>query len=100
MTEVIIQKSQKPDKKFDAIINGKKTVSFGQKGFSDYTLHKNPTRKDRYISRHQKREDWTKEGLDTAGFYSRWVLWNQPTLKKSVDDLNRRYKNINFKLKT
>jgi hypothetical protein len=29
MTEVIIKKSSKADKKLDAIIDGKKTVSFG-----------------------------------------------------------------------
>jgi hypothetical protein len=51
--EVIIKKSNKPDKKFDAVIDNKKTVSFGAKGASDYTLHKDPERKARYIARHK-----------------------------------------------
>ena len=38
--EVIISKSKKPDKKYDARIDGSKTVSFGQKGASDFTKHK------------------------------------------------------------
>ena len=42
---VIIQKSKKPDKKLDAIIDGKKTVSFGAAGMSDYIKHKNVKRK-------------------------------------------------------
>ena len=52
--EVIIKKSRKPDKKFDAVIDGKKTVSFGAKNYSDYTLHKDDERKTRYINRHKK----------------------------------------------
>ena len=30
--DVIIKKSRKPEKKFDAVIDGKKTVSFGARG--------------------------------------------------------------------
>ena len=50
-----------------------KTVSFGQKGASDYTKHKNADRKDRYIDRHKKNEDCTKSGAKAAGFYIRWI---------------------------
>ena len=95
--QVVIQKSLRPDKKIDAVIDGKKTIPFGQKGASDYTIHRDPERKDRYINRHKPREDWTDPR--TAGFYNRFVLWNKPTLKQSVDDLNKKYKNINFLLK-
>ena len=65
------------NKKFDAII-GNKTVSFGAAGYSDMTQHKNPDRKSNYIRRHEKNENWSKDGIKTAGFYSRWVLWNKP----------------------
>ena len=77
--EVVFTKYKKPDKKYDARIDGTKTVSFGQKGASDYTKHKNPDRKDRYIDRHKKNEDWTKPGAKTAGFYYKHFLWNKPT---------------------
>ena len=40
-----ISKSTRPDKKLMAVANGK-TVHFGQKGASDYTLHKDAARKD------------------------------------------------------
>ena len=59
--EVVITKSKKPDKKYDARIDGTKTVSFGQKGASDFTKHKNTDRKERYIDRHKAREDWTNQ---------------------------------------
>ena len=96
--EIIIRKAKNNNKKLEAVVDGSKTVGFGQKGASDYTKHKDPQRKQRYIDRHRSNEDWSKDGLKTAGFYSRWVLWNKPTLQASVDDLNRRYKNISFKL--
>ena len=38
--KVVLTKSKKPDKKYDARINGTRTVSFGQKGASDFTKHK------------------------------------------------------------
>ena len=97
--EVIISKSKKPDKKYDARINGSKTVSFGQKMASDFTKHKDTDRKERYIDRHKAREDWTKSGVKTAGFYSKHVLWNKPTIKESIDDINKRFKNLNIKMK-
>ena len=97
--EVIITKSKKPDKKYDALVNGTKTVSFGQKGASDFTKHKNTDRKERYIDRHKAREDWTKSGAKTAGFYSKHVLWNKPTLKESIGDINKRFKSLNIKMK-
>ena len=43
--DVVLTKSKKSDKKYDARIDGTKTVSFGQKGASDFTNHKNPDRK-------------------------------------------------------
>ena len=90
MTEVIIKKSSKADKqKIDAIIDGKKTVSFGQKGFSDYTIHHDDERKYRYINRHENNETWNLSGIKTAGFYARNILWNKKTIQESVNDLNK-----------
>lgn len=64
-------------------------VQFGAFGMSDYTLHKDKERKERYIARHIKREDW-KNPL-TSGFWSRWYLWNKPTKKDSLEDLKKRF---------
>ena len=46
VTTVLISKSSKQDKKYQATINNK-TVHFGAKGYEDYTTHKNPERKNR-----------------------------------------------------
>ena len=96
MTEVIIKKSSKPDKKYDAVINGKKTVSFGQAGASDFTLHRDEERKQRYIDRHRKNENWNDH--TTSGFYSRWITWEKPTLKEAVSNVNKKFPNLNVKL--
>ena len=86
--EIIIKKSSKKDKKLDAVIDGKKTVSFGLA---------NDARKQRYIDRHKDNEDWSKSGIKTTGFYSKHILWNKPSIKESINDLNKKYKDIKFK---
>ena len=97
--EIVITKSKKSDKKYDARIDGTKTVSFGEKGASDFTKHKDKDRKESYIARHKKNENWNASGAKTAGFYSKHVLWNKKTLKESVDDINKRFKSLNAKMK-
>lgn len=98
--------SPKRDKKFRVILSNGKTVDFGQKGYSDFTLHKTPKRMRSYVQRHggvipkttmdekdplkirermlrvtrSDKEDWGRSGLDTAGFWSRWLLWSHPTI--------------------
>ena len=95
--EIIITRSKKKDKKFDAIVDGKKTVSFGAAGMSDYTKHKDADRKERYIARHKKKEDWSNP--KTAGFYAKHVLWNKSTVQASVADINKKYPKLSVKLK-
>ena len=69
----------------------KKTVKFGASGYSDYTLHKTPKRKELYIARHRVRENWNKSGIYTRGFWSRWLLWNKPTIQSSIADIQKRF---------
>ena len=52
ITTVIISESTKPNKKYQAEVNGK-VIHFGAAGYSDFTHHKDPARKDRYIQRHK-----------------------------------------------
>jgi hypothetical protein len=83
--------SDKPEKKYYIITKDNKRVYFGQASASDFTKHKNEERKNLYINRHKKNEDWGKSGIDTAGFWSRWLLWNKPTIKESYQDIKRKY---------
>ena len=97
--EVVITKSKNSSKKFDALINVKKTASFGDSQYSDFTKHKDTDRKDRYIARHKNNEDHGLSGVKTAGFWSKHLLCNKPTLKSSVDDINKKFKSLNVKMK-
>lgn len=67
-----------------------KKVAFGARGYSDFTKHKDPERKQRYLNRHRKNEDW--QDYDSPGALSRFVLWNLPDLKASIDDYARRFR--------
>lgn len=67
------------------------SIHFGAQGSEDYTIHKDPERVARYIARHRVAEDWTKKGITTAGFWSRWLLWNLPTIAASARDIGRRF---------
>ena len=87
-----IGKSNKAGKKMMAIFEHtktkrRKTVHFGFFGASDFTKHKNPERKQRYINRHRKRENWNNPM--TAGALSLYILWNKPTLKASIADYKK-----------
>jgi hypothetical protein len=89
-TIVYLKKSTKPDKKFMVLVDGK-TVHFGAKGMSDYTIHKDKERMRRYENRHKNREVWGKSGIKTAGFWSKWILWNKPGFDASKRDTARRF---------
>jgi hypothetical protein len=87
-----VHRSDKPEKKFYAELESdsgrSKRVYFGAAGMTDFTKSKDPERKQRYIARHQAREDWTDP--NSAGFWSRWVLWNYPSLSRSIADAKSR----------
>tara|TARA_R110000744_G_C18933723_1_gene513474 strand:- start:64 stop:360 length:297 start_codon:yes stop_codon:yes gene_type:complete len=91
--EVKISKSDR-DKKYKAVLyldgDKKKTLHFGAKGMSDFTINKDPKRKANYIARHKVNENWKVP--DTAGSLSRWILWNKTSFNESVKDYKRRFK--------
>jgi hypothetical protein len=75
------------------------TVKFGAYGMKDYTIYNKEegkkiadTKKKAYIARHSGMgEDWTKEGINTAGFWSRWLLWEKPTIEESLKALIKKF---------
>lgn len=66
-------------------------VDFGATGYQDFTISKDETRKALYLLRHKTREDWTKSGIFTAGFWSRWLLWNLSSIRASLSDVRSRF---------
>ena len=76
------------------MIDGKKTVSFGAPGYSDFTGHKNTDRKEAYIKRHAK-EDWSKSNIASPAWMSRYIICENQhfkvlliTLIKHINMLN------------
>jgi hypothetical protein len=81
---VKLYKSRNGIHKFMAVFPNGKVVRFGRKGYSDYTIHKDNTRMERYLARHKKRENWGKSGAQTPGFWSRWLLWSKPSFQAAL----------------
>jgi len=87
---VQIKKSTKKNKKLMAIFDNLKTVHFGAKGYTDFTLTKDAKRKSNYLKRHKSSENWNK--CDTAGSLSKHLLWGETTsLEKNIIRYKRRF---------
>jgi len=89
---ISIKKSTNPKKKYMAIFKNKntnreKTTHFGASGMSDYTIHKDKDRRERYRKRHNKD---LKGDPTRAGYLSYYVLWgNSTSLRENI----KTYKN-------
>ena len=94
--QVKISRSTRAGKKYMAAIEDGPMVHFGSKGYEDYTQHGDKERKASYLARHKAREDWTLQGVTSAGFWARWLLWNKPSLASSIADVNRRFKSLSL----
>ncbi len=88
-----LQISTKEGKKLMAVFinkdtNRQKTTHFGAKGMSDYSIHKDKERRERYRKRHQKdlktrknylkrhaKEPKMKDGKRTNSYYADKILW-------------------------
>ncbi len=91
--KVIIETSDRKDKKMKAVFyDGDKkikTTHFGAKGMSDYTIHKDNERKQRYLDRHNKNENW--DDYQSGGALAMWILWNKKTLQASIKDYKKKF---------
>jgi hypothetical protein len=93
MKSVEIKKSTRTGKKLMAIFYDDdkkvKTLHFGAVGYSDYTIHKDEARRQRYIDRHRKSEDW--ENPMTAGTLALYILWSKPTISAGIADYKKKF---------
>ena len=113
-----ITASPRRDKKFRALVTRAdgtvRAVDFGARGMSDYTRHGDPHRMASYVRRHgarvdldalrrrsprqvhramgrvrhSDREAWADP--TTPGYWSRWLLWSEPTLAAAARGIRRR----------
>lgn len=122
--KVILQKNPGGLKKWRAVLPDGKKVDFGLKGYSDYTIHKNPLRMRSYVMRHggvassnlkkstdekyvqdkmlnvktSTKENWSKNGIYTPGFWSRWLLWSHPSINAAKREISKKF-NVKFQPK-
>jgi hypothetical protein len=70
-----------------------KTIHFGDSSLKDFTTHNPLEREERkrlYLARHRKTENWNDP--ETAGFWSRWVLWGDtPSIKTNLARTKSRF---------
>lgn len=90
--KIIVQPSTRRGKKWMAVFEDGHAVHFGLMGASDFTIHKDPERRLRYVNRHPStRENHGKSGIRTPGFWAMNLLWNKPSLGASARDIEKRF---------
>ena len=80
--------------KYDAIFTRKdktaKVIHFGDKRYEDFTQHKNKKRRELYILRHEKNENWNDP--ETPGALSRYILWgNSKKLETNIKEFKKKF---------
>ncbi len=84
-----IVRSPRSEKKYRAYFSDGTHTDFGAAGMSDFTRHHDEARRQRYLKRHSRRENWNN--MKSAGALSRYILWNKPSLSASIADYKRRF---------
>ncbi len=75
--------------KYIAVFDDGERVPFGAYGYEDFTTHGDPKRKQAYLRRHRKNENWSDPR--SPGALSRWILWNKPSMEESIHDYIKRF---------
>ena len=86
--EVELTHSNRKDKRYEVRINGKKSIHFGSKNGQTFIDHGDIKKKDAWLARHRVNENWSDPM--TAGYWSRWLLWNKRDIQRSMELLERR----------
>lgn len=89
-----LYKSTLKTKKYDIWIENPKTgnikkISFGAKGYEDYSIHKDKERRERYRTRHKN--DKIKDPT-SSGFWAMRLLWGDSTsIDKNLRDVVKKW---------
>lgn len=89
MIRVLLTRSPLLAKKYRVRFEDGTHVDFGARAYSDYTMHKDDDRRAAYIKRHRPNENWGD--IRTAGFWSRWLLWEKKTIREAKLNISRRF---------
>ena len=94
--KMTIEKGTAKNKKLKAIfyddkVKKIKTTQFGDDRYSDYTIHKDKERRNKYRQRHKK--DLEKGNYMSRGFLSYYLLWGDSTsLNTNIKKYKKKFK--------
>jgi len=87
--KAILRPSTRLGKKWMVELDHGCIVHFGAKGYEDYTMHKDAQRRKNYIARHGPNQNWND--FCTAGAWSRWLLWEWPSMSQAIRGMKRKH---------
>ena len=82
------------NKKYNAVITKDdksiKIVPFGDNRYEDFTQHHNKRRRELYILRHEKNENWNDP--ESPGALSRYILWgNSKKIDTNIKEFKKKF---------
>jgi len=88
---MLLQESPRKDKRFRLTFDDSSYVDFGAKDGITFIDGRSEKERQAWIARHKndKGYDNPKSGI----YYSRMLLWEEPTLKKAIRKLEKKIKN-------
>ena len=95
---IYISESTRHGKKWMAQAEGQRTVHFGQRGASDFTIHRDEALRQAYIARRGSKENWGSTGVMTPGWLSRHLLWEKRSLRAAAAAASTMYPDVRFRL--
>jgi len=97
---IILKKSRRPNKKF-VVENDDKKIYFGDSNYRDFLLMNDKTSKyyeqdktEREKVKNNYRQRHKNDNLEnpmSAGALSYYLLWNKPSLRKSISDYEKKF---------
>lgn len=90
---MLIEPSTRKGKRFMATFANGKVVHFGQAGGKTYIDEGDKVKRENYLLRHKKRENWNDPY--SAGSLSKFITWGESTdINKNIEAFKKRFGNI------
>jgi len=95
MYKAYIKSSPRDDKRYRVVMSkdgSQHSHDFGKPGATTYKDGASEDKRKNYLKRHsQMGEDWTQSGIHSAGFWSRWLLWEKRTLRGAAKHIQDKF---------
>lgn len=85
-----ITQSGRKDKRYLATFDNGTKIHFGLKNGQTYIDHMDKAKREAYLKRHAKNENW--DDPYTAGSLSRFIIWGDSgNINKNISDFKKRF---------